>query len=285
MTKTRITVNLNGGARFQQFRYPAGEWQVRFPDDKIGKADSVRVIARIGAPDDIIRLALLKNAIGNKPYCTLILPYLPYSRADRRFTPGDCCGLEVFGQMLAPMQFDSIVTLDAHNHDAAELYVAHLIDRKPDSLIHRAIADFAGIRNTNRVAVLFPDEGARVRYSIPERIACNTNHIDIEILHAAKKRNRVTGKFEGFDVPDMPDLPALIVDDICDGGGTFTGIAGILKNHPALALYVTHGIFSLGFGSLERCFNRIYTTNTIEQNLPKLVTVLDAMPVLLNGAE
>ena len=41
---------------------------------------------------------------------------------------------------------------------------------------------------------------------------------------------------------------ALIVDDICDGGGTFSGIAQVLRANGAEKIYlcVTHGIFSKG---------------------------------------
>ena len=40
----------------------------------------------------------------------------------------------------------------------------------------------------------------------------------------------------------------LIVDDICDGGATFTSLAKVLKNAGAvyIGLHVTHGIFSKG---------------------------------------
>ena len=45
----------------------------------------------------------------------------------------------------------------------------------------------------------------------------------------------------------------LIVDDICDGGGTFIPLAKKLKNAGAktVTLYVTHGIFSKGLDPLK----------------------------------
>ena len=56
------------------------------------------------------------------------------------------------------------------------------------------------------------------------------------------------------------------MDDICDGGGTFIGLASELmsKNAGAIYLAVTHGIFSNGFDGLNRKFRGIFTTDSIK---------------------
>lgn len=278
-----LTINLSDvSTQYRQFRYPAGEWQVRF--DKPVSADEVTVIARIGGFDDIGKLALLKNAIGHRTYSRLILPYLPYSRADRAFTPGDCCALEVFGEMLGPMRFDEVVTLDAHNVRAARLYIANLIDRPADLIIQQAIVDFAERHEAARITVLFPDDGARKRYVMPPMITSNQKVIELDIRNCSKDRDEKTGTLKGFDVPEMPNQPAIIVDDICDGGGTFLGIASRITGiRHQLGLYVTHGIFSKGYDALLGAFNAIYTTDTIDQTRPLAIRSFSAMPTLLRA--
>ena len=73
----------------------------------------------------------------------------------------------------------------------------------------------------------------------------------------------------GFKVyaEDLKGCDCLIVDDICDGGGTFIGLANELKNKNAGKLYlaVSHGIFSRGFDDLEKCFTKIFTTDSIKK--------------------
>lgn len=51
---------------------------------------------------------------------------------------------------------------------------------------------------------------------------------------------------------------------LCDGGGTFIGVAEELKKHNCgkLFLFVTHGIFSRGFEELNKYFEKIYCTNS-----------------------
>lgn len=298
ISKTAITFSLRPDSElYEEIRYPAGETQIRLRPgvlERFDAADEIRLIARIATAQDLISLLLLGSALEqNSTPVELILPYLPYSRADRRFQPGDCAGLALFGDLMGCVisrVFSPTHTLDAHNPAMAEKHVPDLINHSPLSLVHRAIADFAIRHNAQRLTVLFPDEGARGRYVVPGHLSCNTGSLQLDVLHCSKHRNVSTGKFEGFSVPDVDAAqPAIIIDDICDGGGTFLGIAGELrKQHgdwwPAksLGLYVTHGIFSKGFGALNEAFDHIYTTNTLPEKGPNaLVTVYDAMPILL----
>jgi len=56
----------------------------------------------------------------------------------------------------------------------------------------------------------------------------------------------------------------LIVDDICDGGGTFLGLGEELKKKNAgpLFLAISHGIFSKGFDELVKVYEQIFTTDS-----------------------
>jgi ribose-phosphate pyrophosphokinase len=65
-----------------------------------------------------------------------------------------------------------------------------------------------------------------------------------------------------LDASAVRGKECLILDDICDGGGTFTGLATELHKAEAQAvdLFVTHGIFSKG-GTLEG-IRQIFTTDS-----------------------
>ncbi len=256
---------------YEQFRYPGGESQVRLKPEsaaEVKAATSISITARIRRPDDLIHLALLRDAIdgtGTRATVHLRLPYLPYSRADRRFTDGDCDGLAVFGRLINAMNFASVTTMDAHNANAARLRINRLCDESSMPLVNSAIVDFARRNNSKWVTVLYPDAGARTRYELPDEIGCNIESIGLNKFHCEKKRNAATGQFEGFKVPDVPlGQPAIIIDDICDGGGTFLGIAGLVGGIH-LGLFVTHGIFSKGVECLQAHFSAIYTTDSIDR--------------------
>lgn len=271
--KKAMLINFPGN-QYTMFKYPAGEMQVRLNPETVEMLEEcteVTINARVLSSDDLIGLLHLQDAImgtvGLNCLLKLNLPYLPYSRADRRFVPGDTFGLNVMLGLLSN-KFSVVNTLDVHNASACWT----IKDISPLPLIEKSIVDILKGWTERKIVVLFPDEGAAKRYNLPTHIGNNHEVIDIEVVYATKKRNTETGKFEGFTVPELTQLslvPLLIVDDICDGGGTFNGIAEIIeKTRPDIHkfLYVTHGIFSKGYDELSNHFVRIYTTNSIHQH-------------------
>ena len=286
----RLIICLPGdGTQFESFTYPAGESQVRLKSAaaaEIHQSEAVEIHARIHQAQPLMELLLLVDAIrGVKPAGSIILkiPYLPYARADRRFVDGDCHGLKVMGDLLALCAFSEIHTLDVHNPNKAYTHISSLLRNvNSDQLILRAIEDF-GEHVESTLNVLLPDAGAIQRYKLPEV----HKGVAINILHASKKRDASSGALAGFAVPEKNEFhgnAVLIVDDICDGGGTFIGIAKELSKIGRfdLRLFVTHGIFSAGTAVLQPYFERIYTTNSvITAPLPhQLLSVYDAFAAM-----
>ncbi|MEQ2351952.1 phosphoribosyltransferase family protein [Pseudoalteromonas piscicida] len=88
---------------------------------------------------------------------------------------------------------------------------------------------------------------------------------EVEVIQAQKVRNLKTGEIVQTQVlGEVKGKDLLIVDDICDGGRTFTELAKVLKAQGAnsIALYVTHGIFSQGLGVFSGLIDTVYTTNS-----------------------
>lgn len=261
------------GVRYEEFRYPAGEVQVRLLDSelaKVAEADEIIVWARI-TTGDILALAMLKDAIegvnkGTAQNIVLVLPYLPYGRADRRFTLGDCNGLETFGRHIDQLGFSYVVTLDAHS-PITKGVISNFYNVSPEPLISEFIGKYMG----DAFTILLPDKGAS-RYDLKK--------LGYPIVQCDKKRNPKTGAFEGFDVPRVETQDVLIVDDICDGGGTFLGIAAKLPGFN-LNLYTTHGIYSKGLGPLSSSFKKVFCSDSFP-SLGNLyyATVLPCGPVI-----
>jgi ribose-phosphate pyrophosphokinase len=83
----------------------------------------------------------------------------------------------------------------------------------------------------------------------------------------------------GFEVfaNDLKGDDCVIVDDICDGGRTFIGIAQELKMKNAGDIYlcVSHGIFSHGFDELRKYFKKIFTTNSFKDINDEIVKQIE----------
>ena len=266
----------------ETFKYPGGELQVRLSQDNLNYLKSKEnddfslvIDTRIKNSDDIMELLLFRDALSEKidedifERASIFLAYLPYARADRRFVEGDCHGKNTFLRMIArQFPFQTIYTLDIHSltNLEDEWFTQDLDIRNVSAapILEDVLETTRYIyRDVGLINILFPDEGAATRYTSDDYEFLNdkTKYV---ISYCTKDRDQVTGKLNGFNVPEIDkSLPTLVVDDLCDGGGTFLGIASKLQmDRNLLSLYVTHGLFSKGLGQLGEAFSKIYTTNS-----------------------
>jgi ribose-phosphate pyrophosphokinase len=113
------------------------------------------------------------------------------------------------------------------------------------------------------VGIIAPDAGAAKRANEAATL------YQLPVYQALKKRDAATGRLSNFTCETLPsEGKFLVVDDICDGGGTFIGLAkatGLPKER--LALWVTHGIFSGKAADLKNFYSAIYTTNSHPGNI------------------
>lgn len=229
--------------------------------------------------DDLFLLAMWGEACDDRgEEKILLLPYLPGARMDRGQPNGSFVYAEFINKIVRP---DRIITLDPHSEAATLWYpkthmvrdheskgkgvrvkqVPYLTVFPVERIIRREVQDASRDLpgNHDYVGVIAPDKGAH------ERAAAAAKVMGVPVYTGGKTRDFETGKLSGFHMED--ELPAegklLIVDDICDGGGTFIGLAeatGLPKER--LDLWVTHGIFSKGFGGLFDHFGIIHTTDS-----------------------
>lgn len=119
----------------------------------------------------------------------------------------------------------------------------------------------------------FPDAGAEKR---------NEFRYNRKAITCSKVRDLTTGRILEIKIDNpenIQDKPLLILDDLCDGGGTFCGIAkafnalGISKER--LNIAVTHMVNPKGIKNLSENFNHVWFTNSYKDwdNLPENVTM------------
>lgn len=211
-------------------------------------------------PQDLFHLAMWADFMSqfkNPGKLVILLPYLPGARMDR----GLPRGAVVYADFLRILpNIDKIITLDPHSPEMPKLLMDNLAEFPFERIIRREIGLDKGI-----VGVIAPDKGATDR---AQRAA---NVLHVPIFHAEKTRNFETGQLSGFTCETLPtEGKLLLVDDICDGGGTFVGLADTLQIEQGIGperldLWVTHGIFSGGDEKskpLLDAFGTVHTTNS-----------------------
>jgi ribose-phosphate pyrophosphokinase len=176
-------------------------------------------------------------------------------------------GVNYLKQVICPiinsLNFSKVSVLDPHS-DVLEACLNNYEKTNNHFLVALALnsicADMSG-----SVCLVSPDAGAY------KKVFDVAKEFNIEkIITATKVRDLKTGQILHTEVPtpDMHnDIKYVIIDDICDGGRTFTEIAKAIKaSRPTAKIYlvVTHGIFSGGFYELDELFENVFCTNSYE---------------------
>lgn len=179
-------------------------------------------------------------------------PYFPHARQDRYSGVGQPHSLKtlvrIFGRFKHRATFQ---VADLHNDDAS---ILKEMDIYGDFIVNTCYPVQPLLTN-NYDYIICPDKGA-IKRALLFASACNNRVIICE-----KTRDPSTGRLSQPKIltegESLEGKKLLIVDDICDGGGTFEMLGQELKkfNPARLDLYVTHGIFSKGLEAMPSIDN------------------------------
>jgi ribose-phosphate pyrophosphokinase len=196
----------------------------------------------------------------------LVLPNIPGARQDRLNSTGDYLfTAKSIARELNARGFPRVDVLDPHSDVAPAL-----IDRcrvHHASVLRHHECEYTG--------VISPDAGAEKRaYRIAQELC-------VPLYHAWKNRDVATGKLTGFGCQPLERGHYLVADDLCDGGGTFLGLAAVIESYGATAdLYVTHGLFTQGTTKLLNAFNLVACTDSTLGEKPGVQVIPRCIDIL-----
>ncbi|QDM55971.1 phosphoribosyl pyrophosphate transferase [Gordonia phage Trax] len=236
----------------QRFQFPGGEQHLHMPALIDGHEYEWVAVVKGADANELVTAGLLADiAYQRGEASSLLLPYLPAARADR----GQPFALDTYANVIGALNFDVVATLDVHSQVGIDMefgdsYHVHL---SATPLV------VAAVEHQDKFdAVIAPDSGA---FDRAQSVALA---LRVPVYSGVKERDFATGKLSNFYYSGPTDGNFLVVDDICDGGGTFAGFAavsGIPREN--LSLWITHGIFSKGSASnLFRNYKAVYTTDS-----------------------
>lgn len=251
----KINLNTREGAEFLTF--PDGQPHVRIQD--LEGVYFAEVTCSISSPQKLLELQMVAYLLNDAGIDSILhIPYLMAARFDRVMQPGDSLDIKVIAQVINSLEFSRVYLYDPHSDVSAAL-----INRSRVVTNHQLVAAYT---EPNSVLIV-PDAGAAKKASA--YFEWNKNLSDI--IYCIKKRDVSNGKLTltVLDPVNCAGRPCVIIDDLCDGGRTFTMIADRLLpfNPSKLTLIVTHGIFSNGLGELLEKFNEIIVSDSYPSNL------------------
>ena len=253
--------------QFQSFIFSGGEPHIKINPD-FDVSETVTITHRINSFNDFGLLLLAVDALKRMEVklINVFIPYFPAARQDRVMIAGEPLSVKVYADILNSLKLNKITVFDAHSE-----VTSALLDNCEVIPNHAFIAEVLK-KIGNDVKLISPDGGALKKiYKVSEYLG------GVDVVECSKSRDVKTGKLSGFKVydDDLQGKDCLIVDDICDGGGTFIGLAEELKKKNAGKLYlaVSHGIFNKGFESMK-AFEKIFTTDSFREFDEEIVEVV-----------
>ncbi|SCL18621.1 ribose-phosphate pyrophosphokinase [Micromonospora rhizosphaerae] len=265
------------------YEFANGELFVRYKDSVRGSDAFVVQSVTHGVNKWVMETLIMIDALkrGSAKRITVVLPYYPYSRQDKKHRGREPISARLVADLLKTAGANRILTVDLHTAQIQGFFngpVDHLfaMDTLAEYVEHR----YAG----RPMTVVAPDSG-RVR--VAERWTDRLGGCPLAFIHKTRDpmkpnqvvANRVVGEVEG--------RVCLVVDDMIDTGGTITKAADILKEAGAAEIVVaaTHALMS--DPATERLKNspisEVVVTNTLplppEKQLDK-ITVLSIAPLL-----
>lgn len=229
----------------------------------LNKAEPLRILTRISTANDLLLALFIKNKLDYLEFekVELHISYLLAARMDRIMLDGEPFSLKVIATILNQAGFQKIKIFDPHS----EVTTA-LIDRSyavPNHIfVKDALTDYFAKNDKTSFCLVSPDAGAL------KKIHKLAHFLQIsEVVECMKERDVKTGALTSFKstTENLSGQTCFIVDDICDGGGTFAGTAKMLKEKGAVkvVLIVSHGIFSKGV-TIEHV-DGIYCTDSFKK--------------------
>jgi ribose-phosphate pyrophosphokinase len=251
---------------FKAMIFPDGQPHIKLDMQKAGAIDKTapfRIFTRLNNPNDLLMALLVKNTLDYLEFghVELHVSYLLAARMDRVMLDGEPFSLKVVAAVLNLANFKKVKIFDPHSEVSTAL-----IDRSyavtNHAFVADALSDYACTHSGEAVCLVSPDGGAL------KKIHKLAQFLGIEnVVECMKERDVKTGALTNFKAmtDGLHGQTCFIVDDICDGGGTFAGTAKVLREKGAakVNLIVSHGIFSRG--PVIESIDTIYTTDSYKR--------------------
>lgn len=277
----------------QKFGVPLGKATVqRFSDGEIQpvfhesiRGDYVFLVQSTFAPaENIMELLLMIDAAKRASAYKVIavIPYYGYARQDRKDRPRVAIGSKLVANMLVAAGADRVITMDLHAPQI-QGYFDIPVDHLDSSAIFIPYIENLKLENLTFAA---PDVGSA------NRIREIASYFEVEMVICDKHRKRANEIASMVVIGDVTDRDIVLIDDICDTGGTLAKSAALLKEKGARSVRAlcTHPVLSgKAYENIENSvLEELVVCDTIPLRQPsskiKVISVAELFAIAIRNA-
>lgn len=253
-----------------RFGEPLGKINIqKFSDGEIGVeyVESIRgqyvflIQSTFSPTDNLMELLLMidaaKRASADKVIA--VIPYYGYARQDRKDKPRVAIGSKLVANMIVAAGADRVITMDLHAPQI-QGYFDIPVDHLDSSAIYIPYIEDLDLENLTFAA---PDVGSA------NRIREIASYFEVDMVICDKHRRRANEIASMVVIGDVTNRNIVLIDDICDTGGTLCKSAGLLmeKGARSVRAFCTHPVLS----------NNAY--ENIQNSVLEELVVCDTIPI------
>ena len=212
----------------KKFKYPDGSFYTKIVDFKKDFIFKVNDFNDLWQLNQIIDVYTHNNI---RP--TITIPNLLTAQEDRRFNNNESFGLKLVCKFLNSMKANFKI-FHPHNQEVVEALLDNVEIIDNSEFVEKVLDKLRPINNL----ILMSTDGGSYKWinKIADKIGFRN-----EVYGASKMRKYEDNKSKLTQVIDRQDFEGkdiLIIDDICVNGGTFVGLAKMLRERNAGKLYL-----------------------------------------------
>ncbi len=270
-------------SQFQEMRVSKGDIRTQnFPDGEVCSDYKTSVrgkrIYLVSSPNTATKREQLDFAIdaakraGAKEIIP-ILPYFPYARQDKKDQARGPIGAKVMAERLENRGATSIITFDLHADQIQGFFNLPVMHMEGKYLFDRYIFDLYRDHLNDNIVLCAPDAGAAKRVKgYRDQLKARWD-IDLPIVMIDKTRKQASIVDSMVIIGEVRAKDVIIIDDMCDSGGTLVKAASELKDAGAKSVraIVTHGVLS------GPALDRIY--RAVDEDIMSDFVCSDSLPI------
>jgi ribose-phosphate pyrophosphokinase len=249
------------------------------------RGDFVFLVQSTHAPaENLMELLLMIDAAKRASAYKIIavIPYYGYARQDRKDRPRVAIGSKLVANMIQAAGANRLITMDLHAPQIQgyfDIPVDHL-----DS--HAVFIPYIENLRLENLTFAAPDVGSA------NRIREIASYFEAEMVICDKHRKRANEIASMVVIGDVTDRDVVIIDDICDTGGTLAKSAALLmeKGARSVRALITHPVLSgKAYENIEKSvLDELVVCDTIplRQATPKIkvISVAELFAVAIRNA-